>query len=194
MPETTDSASILHTLCTALLDCKLDEARTVLTTQYPFSGAAAQSRSYSEIVKTRLFLRDGFIDRYSGKKLVFIGILRLISFLMPEAFPYHTNWKMDSCHQAYWELAPTLDHIVPVTRGGLDRLDNWVTTSMLRNSIKSNWTLEEIGWPLLPPGNRADWDGLITTFTQLVEADRSVIEQKFIVEYYRIAKSLLVGM
>ena len=140
-------------VCNALLDQRTDDAQTLLQAGAPFSGYPARKRQYSEATKTRLFLRDGFIDRYTGKKLVFIGILRLISLRMPEVFPYHPNWKMESCHPAYWELAPTLDHVVPVARGGQDSIENWVTASMLSNARKANWTLDELGWTLLPTWN-----------------------------------------
>lgn len=81
------------------------------------------------------FVRDGFIDRYSGRHLVFPGTLRVLSTLFPEDFPFHPNWKTQFTHPAFWELFPTIDHIVPVARGGLDVPENWVTTSQLRNSV-----------------------------------------------------------
>src|SRR5262245_64338066 len=65
-------------------------------------------RKYSDEQKTRLFLRDGFIDRYSGDRLVYPGVLRLLSHLFPEDFPYHPNWKYGVCHLWYWELYPTV--------------------------------------------------------------------------------------
>lgn len=191
MSETSDSALLLRLVCDALLDQRMEEAQTLLRRYAPFSGSPAQKRQYSEIEKTRLFLRDGFIDRYSGKKLVFGGILRLISFRMSETFPYHPNWKMESCHPMYWELTPTLDHLVPIARGGQDRMENWITTSMLSNSSKANWTLDELGWTLLPPGDLAEWDGLVGSFVRLVEADAVLSEQRFIRHYYRAAKTAL---
>lgn len=51
---------------------------------------------------------------------------------------------MSECHIVYWELFPTIDHIVPVARGGRNSEENWVSTSMLRNSAKFNGTLEEL--------------------------------------------------
>ena len=77
---------------------------------------------------------------------MFPGIMRLLSFYMPAEFPFHPNWKMTDTHIAYWELVPTVDHIIPISRGGLDRDSNLVTTSMMRNAAKANWTLEELGW------------------------------------------------
>jgi hypothetical protein len=78
------------------------------------------------------------VDRYSGLPLVFPGVLRLLSRLLPQEFPFHPNWKMAETHPAYWELFPTIDHVLPVSRGGVDSDVNWVTTSMLRNAAKAN--------------------------------------------------------
>ena len=111
-------------------------------------------------------MRDGFVDRYSGKRLVFPGTLRLISKLLPKEFPFHVNWKTDECHFAFYELFPTIDHLVPVSRGGSDSDVNWVSTSMLRNAAKANFTAEELGWELVPPGNLNEWDGLTNWFLQ----------------------------
>ena len=68
---------------------------------------------------------------------------------------------MSETHMIYWELFPTVDHVVPIARGGGDDESNWVTTSMLHNSAKSNWKLEELGWQLLPAGDIEQWDGLL---------------------------------
>ncbi|MCK5133872.1 MAG: HNH endonuclease [Candidatus Sabulitectum sp.] len=109
----------------------------------------------------RVFLRDGFIDRYSGEKLLFPPVLRIISLLYPLEFPYHSHWKMDRCHLAYWHLIPTIDHVVPVSRGGLDEEANMVCTSQMKNSVKAGWLLEELGWKLYPAGCADEWDGLL---------------------------------
>lgn len=82
---------------------------------------------------------DGFLDRYSGTKLVHPGVLRILSVLLPEEFPFHRNWLMTQSHVAFWELFPTIDHRVPVAHGGEDTESNWVSTSMLRNSVKAHW-------------------------------------------------------
>jgi hypothetical protein len=76
---------------------------------------------------------------------------------------------MSETHMMYWELFPTVDHILPIARGGIDEESNWVTTSMLRNSMKANWTLEELNWSLLPIGDLQEWDGLTNLFVLLVD-------------------------
>ena len=67
----------------------------------------------------------------------------------------------------YWDLFPTIDHLIPLARGGKDIFDNLITTSMIRNSAKSNWTIEEIGWTLHPKGHLDNWDGLVHYFLEL---------------------------
>ena len=111
------------------------------------------TRRYSPYQSCQVFIRDGFIDRYAGTRLVFPGALRILSIEMPKEFPFHPNWKMSESHIVYWELFPTIDHVVPVSKGGADEEQNWVSTSMLRNNAKSNWTLEELGWELKPQGD-----------------------------------------
>ena len=63
-------------------------------------------------------------------------------------------------HPAFWELFPTIDHEVPVSRGGLDEQSNWVTNSQLMNAAKANWSLDQLGWKLLNPAPSDAWDGL----------------------------------
>lgn len=121
----------------------------------------------------RVFVRDGFTDRYSGKPLVFPGTLHALSVLLPNEFPYQKNWRQSDTHAAFWELYPTIDHVKPLARGGKDEPDNVVTTSMVRNAAKANWLVEELGWSrdLAPPV--PNWDGLVAAFLTLY--DRSEI-------------------
>lgn len=137
------------------------------------------------------FVSDGFIDRYFGTRLVNPGILRVLSFYFPDIFPYQPHWKMSECHIAYWELIPTIDHIVPVALGGKDLPENWATTSMLHNSIKSNWTLPQVGWTLHPAGKLSDWDGMSAGFLSLAAADPRLLDVDWIREWYRATKKFL---
>ena len=84
---------------------------------------------------------------------------------LPDAVRYHANWKQSETHPACWELSPTIDHVVPVARGGSE-LDarNIVTTSMLNNARKANWTLGELGWPDRRAPVVQGWDGLVAWF------------------------------
>jgi hypothetical protein len=170
-------ADVIAAVCQALDRGEASDAAEILK-QYPFAGQAAVARRYSLATCMRVFMRDGFIDRYSGERLVFPGALRILSQLLPEEFPYHPNWKMASTHPAFWELFPTIDHVVPVTvpvtKGGTDEEVNLVTTSMLRNAAKCHWTLEELGWQLLPEAG-PHWDGLTAWCIAFVRAKPAVL-------------------
>jgi hypothetical protein len=161
---TRDGTAVLTEVCNALANRETDAAAAILNARFPFAPFTKVSRQYSPCQCMSVFWRDGFIDRYSGRRLVFPGTLRLLSMMLPEHFPYHKNWRTDACHIAFWELFPTIDHVVPVSRGGADTDENWVSTSMLRNSAKAGFLLEELGWTLCPPGLLQDWNGLTAWF------------------------------
>lgn len=175
---------------TRLLQHNPGAARSVIEAEYPFHRMTAQARNYTDKEKMQQFVHDGFIDRYSGQRLVNPGILKVLSYYMPEAFPYHAHWKMEECHNAYWEFVPTVDHIYPVALGGADSMENWATTSMLHNSIKNNWTLEQLNWKLYDPGDFHAYDGLTGLFVQLVEADNQLLSDTYIKRWYRLSAAV----
>jgi hypothetical protein len=159
-----DNSIVLEEACALLEQGNSDLASWVIKTKYPFSPIKKSSRQYTPQQMIAIFSRDGFIDRYKGTRLIFPPALRLISHYLPQEFPYHKNGKMTEGHIAYWELFPTIDHIYPIARGGMDAPENWITCSMLTNSIKSNWTLEQLGWSVLPPADIHEWDGMLGWF------------------------------
>ena len=154
-----------------ILQGNITEAQTVMDTEYPFQKITAQGRKYTDKEKMEQFVRDGFIDRYSGQKLVNPGLLKVLSHYMPETVPYHAHWKMESCHNAYWEFVPTVDHIYP----------------MLHNSIKSNWTLAQLNWKLHDAGNYNEYDGLTEIFIKLVRSDEALLKDAYIKKWYRLS-------
>lgn len=178
-------------VCRALSDKALDSAAAILKQHYPFVPVEVTKRRYGPMASTRIFVRDGFIDRYSGDRLIFPPVFRVVSLELPSAFPYHPNWKTDVTHPAYGELAATVDHLVPVTRGGTDKESNWITTSMARNSAKTNWTLEELGWKLFPRGDMSSWDGLIHWFLEYTRAHPQALANPFVNQWHKAARSAL---
>jgi hypothetical protein len=105
---------------------------------------------------------------------VFPRTLRALSLLLPEAFPFHPNWKQSVTHSAFWELYPTIDHVVPVARGGADDESNVVTTSMLRNAAKANWLLTELGWSAELAPVVKGWDGLVKWFLDTSKSNETL--------------------
>jgi 5-methylcytosine-specific restriction endonuclease McrA len=167
-------AEILAAVCDLLAQGRIDDAKTLLLAEYPRASASTSRRPWSLKRLVRVFVRDGFTDRYFGDRLVFPGALRALAILLTEAFPYHRNWKQSATHPAFYELYPTIDHVVPVARGGADDEANVVTTSMLRNSAKANWLLEELHWPVDRAPIVPDWDGLLGWFMSACTAHEAL--------------------
>jgi len=186
-----DHSDTLHRVCAQLLAGRTGEAKEIARSEYPFTRSEAHQRRYTELQSLGIFVRDGFVDRYSGKRLIFPGTLRLLTQLLPEEFPFHPNWKMGESHIVYWELFPTIDHVIPVARGGHDTESNWVTTSMLRNSAKSGWTLEELGWEVAPPGHLAEWDGLTSWFCRYARQAPEAVSTPYLTRWHRAAEQLI---
>lgn len=186
-----DKCGVVARVCEAISGNRLEQASAALLSGYPFTPLTNAGRRYSARQCMQVFVRDGFIDRYTGNRLVFPGTLRLLSILLPKEFPFHNNWKTDACHFAFYELFPTIDHLIPVSRGGSDREENWVSTSMLRNAAKANFTLRELGWRLVPPGDVRAWDGLTGWFLEQAGA-RSEISTNAYLRRWVIAANLVV--
>ena len=177
-------------VCNALLENNLDKGREIIQNKYPHKKPLKTRKSFTKKEQLAIFMRDGFIDRYSRDKLIFPGVLCILSYLLPDVFPYQTNWKTDECHQAWWNLFPSIDHIIPLAFGGTNDEENLVCTSMKRNMAKSTSTLEEIGWKIYPPGNLEDWDGLLTWFVKYVGKKPELLEDNSIQSWYKVSCSV----
>lgn len=175
-------------ICEKLRQGNLYECREIITNEYPFKYIETKKRSYTKGKLVRIFIRDGFTDRYSGDKLVFPGAMMILSKKFPEEMPYHQHGKMEQCHMMWWELYPTIDHIIPVTRGGTNEDKNLVCTSMIRNSQKAHYTLEELGWELHAPRNIKKWDGMSKWFLEYVDDNSELLEIKYIKDWYNALK------
>ena len=179
---------VIKSICTNLNQGNLNECREIIKNKYPFEYIETEKRSYTKRKLVKTFIRDGFIDRYSGDKLVFPGAMMILSKKFPKEMPYHQHGKMEQCHMMWWELYPTIDHIVPVTRGGTNEDENLVCTSMVRNSQKGHYTLEELGWELYPPGDIEKWDGMSKWFVEYVDKNNELLEVNYIKAWYNALK------
>ena len=189
--EAIDTCAVLKLVCEALLMGSSREAAQILENEYPFAPQPPGAHKYGPRDATRIFIRDGFIDRYSGQRLVFPPVMRVISMALPDAFPYHSNWKASATHPAYYELTATVDHLVPAARGGSDESSNLMTTSMARNSAKLDWSLEHLGWSLHPPGAFRDWDGLVGWFIDYTDAHPEPLTNSSIRSWRRASLAVL---
>jgi hypothetical protein len=82
-----EKAAIIEAVCNAV--SRRDEAAAILAAkQYPFALQANAGRGYSVLEATRVFVRDGFVDRYSGGRFVNPAVLRILFNLFPSEFPF----------------------------------------------------------------------------------------------------------
>lgn len=95
-----DKVSAIKFSALSILDGRIDNAKNIINKEYPFKKIIPEGRNYTDKEKYEQFVRDGFIDRYSGEKLVNPGMLKVLSFYMPDVFPYQSHWKMEECHNA----------------------------------------------------------------------------------------------
>ncbi len=61
---------------------------------------------------------------------------------------------------------------------------------MLHNSVKSNWTIEQLNWKLYPAGDINEYDGLTDLFVKLTENNLELFDDPYIKHWYKLS----VGM
>ena len=157
-----DKITTIKQSAKSILTGNIESAKNLINKEYPFKKLKPEGRSYTDKEKYEQFVRDGFIDRYTGEKLVNPGLLKVLSYYMPDAFPYQSHWNPS----------------------------NYATTSMLHNSVKSNWTLEQLNWKLYPAGDINEYDGLTDLFVRLIENDLELFDDPYIKRWYKLS----VGM
>jgi hypothetical protein len=110
--------------------------------------------------------RDSWTCRYCGRKTFAPPVLRLLSELHPEQFPFHPNWKTGATHEAYHQLSASLDHVHPFGQPGHSA--DLVTACWRCNACKSEFTLADSGQTLLSEeAVRSDWRGLADRYDDL---------------------------
>lgn len=131
--------------------------------------AAAARVNPSSGLARRIFERDRYTCRYCGRRTIDLAVLKELSRAFPDLFPYHPHWKFDDSHRLYWTHSASIEHAVPVSRGGSSEIENLITTCYECNAAKGDALAEELGWHQLPPAE-SDWDGLIQDLPALVAA------------------------
>ena len=187
---------ILLEVCDYLANDNNQKAKALIEKDYKHNYFKYAIRKMNAFEKLQIYIRDGFVDRYTGKRLLFPNVLRIMtSKLGNEVFPFHTNWKMSDCHIAYWHYMPTYDHLLPIARGGLDNPENIVTTSQIMNSSKSNFLIEELGWKLHDSGNIEEWDGMIFWYIKYRNKNNNILKDKYIKNWdTALEKCISIGM
>lgn len=187
MSSTSETSLALARVADLAGSGQLDEARKAVQQGLPFIPRRRAAKRMTERQVTAIMIRDGFIDRYTGLPVWHPGALKLLSELIPDLLPWHPHGRLDECHEIFWDLSPSIDHVEPLTRGGDDRLENWVTTSWGKNTQKSNMSLAQLGWTLHPAGRLDEWDGYLGWFIGQMEAPSPLVTSSYLKRWYRAA-------
>ncbi|MGN0350125.1 MAG: hypothetical protein ACI4ES_00610 [Roseburia sp.] len=74
-------------------------AKSIIQEEYPHCPPAAkEKRHYTEKQKLEQFVKDGFIDRYSGKRLLNSGILKVIFIIFQKNFRISNTGRVPRQH------------------------------------------------------------------------------------------------
>jgi hypothetical protein len=69
--------NVIKKTCNTISSGDIDSAKSIIESEYPFLPLTNKGRQYTDSQKTKVFIKDGFIDNCSGNKLVFPPVLRL---------------------------------------------------------------------------------------------------------------------
>ena len=97
-------------------------------------------RSIPPAREVEVFRRDAWTCRYCGQPTVFLPVMAFLGHLFPDQFPYDPHWRAGVTHPAVSACGASVDHVVPVTRGGTDDLDNLVAACWPCNARKGDFT------------------------------------------------------
>ncbi|HET7590169.1 MAG TPA: HNH endonuclease [Solirubrobacterales bacterium] len=168
-PQTDNYAEELRDVIAALISNGRDAAaEKIAPIAYPRREVAVRSEP-SEPLIAATYERDHFHCRYCGCRVIPTQVMRLLSEVFPEEFPYHPNWKGGQTHPAIASRSATLDHVVPWSLGGTNDPENLVCACWICNRVKGDLTLEQLGWELRPVSADAEWDGLTGYYRPLWE-------------------------
>jgi 5-methylcytosine-specific restriction endonuclease McrA len=132
------------------------------------AGRTKGARDYiPNAIRRELAERDGWRCRYCGVRLLAFDFIKALNRVLPTEFPLGRR-DLDR-HAAALVLRYSQDHVVPVSLGGSNDLNNLVATCAVCNFQKGSCTIEEL--LLLDPRECPpvvdSWDGLADRFGPL---------------------------
>jgi hypothetical protein len=146
-----------------------------------FSVEKKTHPNVNERDKFMTFRKDHYHCSYTGIKLINHPLIELLSYILPEHFPYNnpphgSDAGIKNTHLLVWVLWPSVDHILPVSRGGLNHPENYTTSNSKFNMFKNNFRNEELGLQCREPEDKT-WNGLEEEYHQLFTKYRHLIPQ-----------------
>lgn len=126
----------------------------------------ARRTNVAALVVNRAFERDHFTCRYCGRRTIHVDVLKLLSRALPQILPYDPGWKPVEDLIVFWTHCASIEHHVPLARGGGNDSQNIVTSCYQCNDVKSYYLAEELGWSLRRV-DESQWDGLTSRLPAL---------------------------
>lgn len=143
------------------------------------SNITKTQRSGHDSYKKVVFETNNYTCCYCNRKTIDLEVLKVISRVIPDVFPYHKNWKFSETHILYWVYSTSLEHVIPLALGGKNDSSNMRASCYLCNDAKSDIKLEDLGWELSPNiDNENHWRGLTEYLPLLKKISHSEIPQK----------------
>lgn len=62
---------------------------------------------------------------------------------------------------------------------------------MINNLIKSNWTIEQLGWTVYLEGDIGEWNGLTSEFLEIIKLDPSLLNDQYIKNWYNASEQAM---
>ena len=141
------------------------ERTKVVCEPFPFEEGAhtplqrEPRRAFSIAEQAKIFARDHYTCRYCGVPTISLQVMNVVSTLFPWAYSLHPHWKYEKTDRSFSEYSTSLEHHVPIARGGTNEEDNLLTACAWCNYSKNESLAEELGWRKLPVA-KTEWDGL----------------------------------
>lgn len=178
-------ANVLVHACLALEAGSVDAAKKIIETDFPFSRYIKDEKQLPEAEQMKIFMRDGFVDRFTGKRVFMPAVLVVLGKTMPDVFPYKdTHWDRDQTHQAHEMFTAAVKKIIPSASAKYER--NLVTVSYLTKLSRGNATIEDLGQRLLTLEEIENlrWDGMTDWFVRYVDEHRDLLANTMINKWY----------
>jgi 5-methylcytosine-specific restriction endonuclease McrA len=122
-------------------------------------GLRAKRASVQATTKRSVFERDNYTCRLCGRRTIDVEVLRSLSRAFPNELPYDHHWSFTASSPIYWTHTTSLEHVVPIARGGAHDDTNFATSCYACNDARGDYLLEELGWTLRGVST-TPWDGL----------------------------------
>ena len=178
-------ADVLIHACLALEAGSVDAAKKIIERDFPFSRYVKDERTFTPVEQIKIFMRDGFVDRFTGKRVFLPPVLAVLSKEMPETFPWSSSGDRAKTHQAHEMLSAAVKKVIP--SGSSKDTANLVTVSALNKLSRGNATLADLGQPLLTLDDIASarWDGMTGWFVNYVHEHKALLNDNNIARWYK---------